>query len=183
MRANCCALRGLEGHIRSLCYSRQSQIQSSPKQQATKPAAKSIRSVVVVDFRDEAYASIACLLEHHGFTIYQARNASELASKLVSKSPDLVLLNSTQPDENAWLTSAKLRTIDASRPVWIYAPEPPSAIDEWLSMSHTDDVMVYGGVLHRLLDQLRSRLSPGFAFSDATTGEARGRTGYRPAVA
>ncbi len=114
-------------------------------------------------------------MEHQGLIIYQAKNASELASQLVSKSPDLVLLNGTQPDENAWLTSAKLRTINAGRPVWIYAPEPPSAIDGWLSMARTNDVIVYGGVLHRLLDQLRARLSPGLAFSDVKPVETRKR--------
>jgi len=148
-----------------------------------KPLGRSIRSVVIVDFRDEAYASIAGLLKHYGLNIYRAENASELAGKLVSKSPELVLLSGMQPDENAWLTSAKLRIIDANRSVWIYAPELPSAIDEWLSMARTDDMIVYGGVLQRLLDQLRVRLSSGFVFSDVTPSEARGGDRHRSAVA
>ncbi|NOY29834.1 MAG: hypothetical protein GXP28_06550 [Planctomycetes bacterium] len=112
-----------------------------------------------MDFRDEVYAPIACLLENFGLITYRAENSSELAGKLVSKRPDLVLLHGSQPDENTWLTSAKLRTIDVSRPVWIYSPEPPSALDRWLSMVG-DDVIVYGGVIHRLLDLLQNRLSP-----------------------
>jgi len=86
-----------------------------------------------------------------------------------------VLLSGTQPDENAWLTSAKLRIIDASRSVWIYVPEPPSAIDEWLSMASTDDVIVYGGVLDRLLDLLRSRLAPKSTPSNSVTKDGKRR--------
>jgi len=174
MLATACTLRGFEGHIRSQCYTRQSRFHNSPEPQKPQPA-KSINSVVVVDFRDEAYASIANLLEQHGLIIYRAENATELAGKLVSKSPELVLLNGSQPDENAWLTSAKLRIIDASRSVWIYVPEPPSAIDEWLSMASTDDVIVYGGVLDRLLDLLRSRLAPKSTPSNSVTKDGKRR--------
>ncbi len=177
MLANSCALQGLQGHVRSHCYTRQSPMPRPP--QPRTPFARSIRSVVIVDFREETYASIAGLMKHYGLDISRAENASELAGKLVSKSPELVLLNGTQPDENAWLTSAKLRTIDANRPVWIYAPEPPSAIDEWLSLARTDDMIVYGGVLQRLLDQLRARLS-----SDRVpSGEALDSAGHRQEVA
>lgn len=183
MFSNYCALQGLQGHVRSHCYTSRSQVLDTPQPRTRKAIARSIRSVVVVDFRDEVYASIACMLEHQGYIIYQVKNTIELASKLVSKNPDLVLLNGSQPDENAWLTSAKLRTINASRPVWIYAPEPPSAIDEWLSMARTNDVIVYGGVLHRLLDQLRNRLLPGLAFTDVKPIETADNVGYRKAVA
>ena len=159
MRANCCPLHGLERTTPSPHYTHQSRIQSSPQLKTFQPD-QGVRSVIVVDFRDEVYAPIAHLLKHHGLITYRAENASELAGKLVRESPDLVLLNGTQPDENAWLTSAKLRIVDASRSVWIYSPEPPSALDEWLSMARTDDLIVYGGVLHRLLDLLQERLSP-----------------------
>jgi len=129
-------------------------------------------SVVIVDFRDEVYASIAELLKHQGLITYRAECASELAGTLVSKNPELVLLNGTQSDESAWLTSAKLRIIDANRPVWIYSPESPSALDEWLSMARADDVIVYGGVLHRLLDLLSVQLS---SYTTPTDGMANRR--------
>jgi len=159
MHAHCCALQGLQGHIKSHCYTRQSKTVRPPQLQTWKPALRHIGSVVVVDFRDEVYASIASLLEDQGLSSFRAENTLELAGKLVSEKPDLVLLNGTQPDENVWLTSAKLRIIDASRPVWIYAHEPPSALDKWLSMADTQDVIVYGGMLHKLLDLLQGRLS------------------------
>ncbi len=175
MRAVSCALRGYEAHIRSLCYTRQSQFHNSPQPQKSQPV-RSINSVVVVDFRDEAYASIANLLEQHGLIIYRAENSPELADKLVRHNPDLVLLSGTQPDESAWLTSAKLRIIDSRRPVWVYSPKPAGAMDQWLSMAGIDDVIVYGGVLHRLLDLLRSRLSPKSAPSNSVTKDGKRRS-------
>jgi len=175
MRTNCCALQGLEEHIESLRTLRQSRVCSFPILQALQ-LAKKTRTAVIVDFRDEAYASIDGLLKNCGLTTYRAENASELANKLARKRPDLVLLNGLQPDESAWLTCAKLRTVDASRPVWIYSPEPPSALDGWLSMVHIDDVIVYGGVIHRLLELLQDRLLPEIVPVDRNSGDGQRRT-------
>lgn len=158
MRANPCALRGYEAHIRSLCYTRSSRIHRAPRQQSAQLVNR-FSSVVIVEFRDEAYAPIAHLLELLGVAVFRAESATELAGKMLRHSPELVLLSDNQHDESAWLTSAKLRLIDANRSVWIYSPEPPSAIDQWLSMATSRDVIVYGGVLHRLLDLLQCRLS------------------------
>jgi len=176
MRANCYTLQGLQGHIRSHCYTRQNLTPPPPQLHARKPALRNIRSVVVMDYRDEAYASIASLLEQQDLSIFRAENTFELAGKLVREKPDLVLLNGTQPDENVWLTSAKLRIIDASRPVWIYVSEPPSALDMWLSMADTEDVIVYRGVLHKLLDLLQDRLSLKMTPCDRMTNDDQRRT-------
>lgn len=175
MRATSCALRGYEAHIRSLCYTGPNRTHTTPRRQSTQTV-KRFNSAVIADFRDEAYAAIAHLLEQLGITVFRAENATELASSMVRHSPELVLLSSTQPDESTWLTSAKLRIIDTSRRVWIYAPEPPSALDEWLSMARTDDVIIYGGVLHRLLELLRDRLSPKLSPVDRLTNDGHHRT-------
>jgi len=176
MRATCCALPGFEEHINHLRSLRQYRICNFPNLQTPQPVEK-IRCAVILDFRDEVYASIAGLLKECGLIAYRAENTSELAGKLVSKKPDLVLIHGMQPDENAWLTSAKLRTIDANRPVWIYSPEPPSELDRWLSMVDREDVFVYGGVIHRLLDLLQNRLSPEMApINPVATDDQRRRT-------
>lgn len=134
-------------------FVRKSRIHSSVCRQAANPN-KRINSVVLLEFRDEVYASVACLLEQLDLIAYRAENSTELARQVVRNNPDLVLLNGNQPDESAWLTCAKLRIIDSSRPVWIYAPKSASAIDQWLSMTSIDEVVVYGGVLDILLGAL-----------------------------
>jgi len=169
------APQGIEQYTRSLCYPCPSRIHRFPQSQASVPD-RSIRSVVIVDFRDEVYASIARLMNHHGLITYRVESISELTGRLVRYSPELVLLSGTQPDESAWLASAKLRIIDANRPVWIYSPEPPSALDAWLSMVRPNDVIVYGGVLQRLLDLMQDRLFPDVTPIKCSTSDGERRT-------
>ena len=157
MRASHSFLKGLEGQVQNLSNARQNAIRASVNAQPLR-IAKNTCSVVIEEFRDEVYASISHLLRHLGFATYRVENAFDLAGSLVRHSPDLVLLSSTQPEESVWLTSAKLRIIDSQRPVWIYSPEPPGALDDWLSMAGIDEIIVYGGVLHKLLDIIRVRL-------------------------
>ncbi len=147
----------LEVKARSLSFSRQCRNRHSTCPQMAS-SNRSIDSVVIADFRDEVYASLASLLKQLGLDIYRAENATELATQVVRNNPDLVLLSATQPDESSWLTSAKLRLVDSTRPVWIYAPKPASALDQWLSMAGIDEVIVYGGVLNTLVDSLRDRI-------------------------
>lgn len=137
---------------------RQSGIHGSVSRQ-TSNSNKRINSVVLLEFRDEVYATIACLLEQLHFVAYRAENSTELARQVVRNSPDLVLLNGTHPDESAWLTCAKLRIVDSSRPVWVYTPKSASAIDQWLSMASSDEIIIYGGVLDVLHSALSDRLS------------------------
>ena len=118
-----------------------------------------IDALIVVEFRDEVFAAIAQLLRCYNLPAYRARSAPELAETLGRHQAELILLSATQPDESAWLTSAKLRIVDSYRSVWIYTPNRPSAIDEWLSMAGVDDVIDYGGVLHSLIDSLQLRLA------------------------
>jgi CheY-like chemotaxis protein len=124
-----------------------------------------------LEFRDEVYANIASLLEQLDLVLHRAENTTELARQVVRNNPDLILLNGTQPDESAWLTCAKLRIIDSSRPVWIYAPTSASAIDQWLSMASIDEVVVYGGVLDILLSALSDRLSQ--SISDESSAKVK----------
>lgn len=158
MITSACALQGLEGYARSIEFRKQSnRLRRQPKD--TRQQSATIGAVIVVEFRDEVFAAIAQILRRHKLVTYRAKNATELAGLIVRRQTELVLLSATQPNESAWLTSAKLRIIDAYRSVWIYTPNRPSALDEWLSMAGADDVIVYGGVLQSLIDSLELRLA------------------------
>lgn len=151
-------LRDVEEEFGSVAFIRHSRIRNSVCRQKSNPTRK-ISSIVLLEFRDEVYVTIASLLEQLDIVIHRAENTTELARQVVRNTPDLVLLSGTQTDESSWLTCAKLRIIDTSRPVWIYAPKPASAIDQWLSMASIDEIVVYGGVLDILLSALSDRLS------------------------
>lgn len=158
MLTSTCMLRGLEGYAKSVGFENRSASPRCQLKETRKPFA-TIGSVAVVEFRDEVFASIAHLLRRYKLETYRAENATELAGLIVRRQTELVLLSATQPDESAWLTSAKLRIIDAHRSVWIYTPNRPSALDEWLGMAGVDDIILYGGVLHSLIDSLQLRLA------------------------
>ncbi|WP_425399233.1 hypothetical protein [Aeoliella sp.] len=158
MLASTCALRGLEGYAKSVEFVGQNSIRRREQPMRSRGRSAAIGAVIVAEFRDEVYASIQQLLRRYGITTYRAQNATELAGAMVRHRTELVLLSATQPDESAWLSSAKLRILDSHRSVWIYTPTRPSALDEWLSMAGADDVIVYGGVLHSLIDSLQLRL-------------------------
>jgi hypothetical protein len=153
------AQRSIEEYRRSIEFASQISLR---RREATKQASRDlakIKTVIVVEFRDEVFASIDLLFRRYRLVAYRAKSTSELAGVMVRHQAELVVLNATQPDESAWLTAAKLRIIDAYRSVWVYTPGRPNALDEWLSMVGTDDVIVYGGVLQSLLDSLQIRLS------------------------
>lgn len=165
MITSACALRGLEGCAKSVEFRNQSNL-CRRQLKNTRPQSATIGAVIVVEFRDEVFAAIAQLLRRYKLVTYRAESAIELASVMVRHQAELVLLSAMQPDESAWLTSAKLRIIDSYRSVWIYTPKPPSALDEWLSMAGADDVIVYAGVLQSLIDSLQLRLE----FREAPAG-------------
>lgn len=159
MLASSCALRGLEGYAKSIVFRSRNNCNSREQRQKSRMQSAKVETVVVLEFRDEVFASIAQLLRRYKLVTYRARSTSELAVIMIRHRTELVLLNATQPDESAWLTSAKLRILNLQRATWIYTPHRPSAIDEWLSMAGADDVIVYGGVLQSLIDSLQIRLS------------------------
>ena len=157
MITSTCEMHGLDGHAKSISfhnnrYPRLHQPSKSNRNNA------SINTVIVVEFRDEVYAAIAEFSKQNGLVTCQAKNATELASKVVRHKAELVLVNGTQPDESAWLTSAKLKIVDASRAVWIYAPERPNALDTWLSMAGIDDIIVYEDAIPLLIEHLERRV-------------------------
>ncbi|WP_425399037.1 hypothetical protein [Aeoliella sp.] len=152
-----CVLSGVDGDVRGFESGNPGRYGRCPqKRQLLHSSA--IGAAIIVEFRDEVYASVERLMHGYGIVTHRARSAAELSVAMVRHRAELVLLSATQPDESAWLTSAKLRIIDSYRSVWIYTPQQPGALDEWLSMAGADDVIVYGGVLHSLIDSLQFRL-------------------------
>lgn len=153
-----CILRSQDGHVRIAGFkhlSREQRLALAP----ARHKCKKDKSVILVEFRDEVYAPVSGLLRQLGFVTDRVNRSNNLAAKLISNPPDLVLLNAMQPDESAWLTCAKLRILDASLPVWIYSPNLPGALDQWVSMARINDVIIYGGVLSTLLQRLEQRIT------------------------
>ncbi len=115
------------------------------------------RRVLIVDFRDEVYASLKAVLEDEGVAVDRADCGARVANKVRQFAPDLVLINESLPDESGWLVATKIRFGRTESRVWLYAAEMPVTVREWMLQSAVAEVIGYHGDLLRLLTHVRQR--------------------------
>jgi len=111
--------------------------------------------VLIVEYRDEVYAVLEGLLEEHGFDVERAESGESATRSLSRFTLDLVLINEDMPDETGWLITCKLRLTRHEQPVWLYAARQPLMKADWKEFSGVDEVIEYGGVLTRLIRNVR----------------------------
>ena len=134
--------------------------------------------VLVVEFRDEVYASLKSLLEAYGWEVARAASGAEVATQVNRFAPDLLLVNESMPDKSGWLITCKLRLTKHRQPVWLFAAHTPPIRADWKESCGVDEVIAYGGVLSRLVLRVRERLER----RRDGSGVNRGRTSH-PGVA
>ena len=114
--------------------------------------------VLLVEFRDEVYAGVKTVLEEYDCQVVRSEFGATVAGTLIRFMPDLVLVNETLPDESGWLIASKLQVMRFQHPVWLYAVRRPQPLAVWKEFSGVSQVLDYGGVLFRLLQQIRQHL-------------------------
>ncbi len=117
------------------------------------------RHVLIVEFRDEIYASLRHVLEDEGLSVSRAEKASEVAAKSSGTSQDLVLINEAMPDESGWLISSKLHLSNTRRRLWVYTAKRLYCLKEWQKLAGVEHVFCYGGDLLQLVLGLRARIN------------------------
>ena len=115
--------------------------------------------VLVVEYRDEVYAGLKALLEEHGSELERAESGATVASSFSRFVPDLLLINEDMPDESGWLITCKLRITRHRQPVWLYTVREPRLKADWKEFTGVDEVIEYGGVVIRLVQDVRQRLA------------------------
>ena len=148
--------RCLEGLLRSMKH-RQSETDFNRLNVPTVNG-KRLRGVCIVEFRDEVFAGLRPLFESCGVRVDRAESAGDVQSRVSRLKPDLLLISGNMPDESGWIICAKLRIRQRTPPAWIYLPQAPHLPAQWLEVSGADEVIVYGGVLPRLVDEIRQRV-------------------------
>jgi DNA-binding response OmpR family regulator len=116
------------------------------------------RHVLIVEFRDEIYASISRVLEDEGLTVSRAEKASEVAAKASGTSRDIVLINEAMPDESGWLISSKLHLSKTQRRLWMYTAKRMVRVQKWKKLAGVECVISYGGDLVRLVRALQAQI-------------------------
>lgn len=148
--------RCLEGLLRSMKHS-QSRTHYNRLNVPTVNG-KRLRRVCIVEFRDEIFAGLRPPFESSGVQVDRAESAGDVQSRVSRLQPDLLLISGNMPDESGWMICAKLRIRQRTPPAWIYLPRTPPLAAQWLRVSGADDVITYGGVLSRLIDEIRRRV-------------------------
>ena len=121
-------------------------------------AASKYKKVLIVDFRDEVYASLKACLEEAGHLVGRVDQASEVTPSIIRFAPNLLLINEAFPDESCWLITKKLRLGGQRVPLWVYAARRSPCWDAWKKFSDIDEVIEYGGDLLRLITKIRLHL-------------------------
>jgi len=144
-----------------VAYARSLALQS--RRQQTRRSASTLslltRHVLIVEFRDEIYASLSRVLEDEGLSVSRAEKASEVAAMSSGTSQDIVLINEAMPDESGWLISAKLRLSNTPRRLWMYTAKKLYCLQEWQELAGVEHSFCYGGDLLRLILALRAQIN------------------------
>ena len=142
----CCA-----AYLRSTASDRHSNSSSDPVKTAS-------RRLLIVESRDEVFATLKRVLEEQACEVARAVRGTEVAHRTEQFAPDLLLINENMPDESGWLISCKLRLTRVHKPVWLYAVRPPQFLADWKNICGVDEVIAYRGAVNQLTAQIRQRL-------------------------
>lgn len=147
--------RSMTGFLRSLGHARSNTVSETHSSLSIRGA--SIRRALIVEVRDEVFACLNSLFQDHGVLVARAESSTALAERAAGFRADLVLINADQPDENGWLTCARMRLQDQGQRLWVYAAHKPVLLEQWVGLSGADETILYGGVLATLVAGIRKR--------------------------
>ena len=114
--------------------------------------------VLIVEFRDEVYASLCQVLNEEGLVVTRAETATEVAAKAGQLPYAMVLINEAMPGESGWLISSKLRLSNSQRRVWVYTAKQLRYLQDWQTLAGVENVLSYSGDLLRLIRTLRAQI-------------------------
>jgi len=155
MRRSFLTTRSVTGFLRSLGHARTDTRSDVHSLLSIRGAP--IRRVLILDVRDEVFACLNSLFQDHGVLVARAESSTALAERAANFRADLVLINADQPDENGWLTCARLRLQEQGQRLWVYAAHKPVLLEQWVGLSGADETILYGGVLATLVAGVRKR--------------------------
>ncbi len=152
------------------------QLNSYLKSQNYKPLPFRPR-VLIIEFRDEIYASLKSLFEKYGFHVYRSENDMDVSHLMKSISPDLILVNEKMQYETGWLIASKIKFGAHKKPVCLYSVRDPKVNQKCMELTGVDRIMEYGGILDLLLQQFQQFLDHEYEFP---LKERRKKRAYAP---
>lgn len=117
-------------------------------------AADVMKSVLLVECRDEFAARLINDLQELGANVHRVSNGAEASKALRCETFSLVVVHVFVPDESGWLIAAKARLLLRDTEIWLYTP---SIAPYGVGLAHlvgVDRVIFYGGDLWMLSESV-----------------------------
>ena len=120
--------------------------------------------VLIIEFRDEIYASLKSLFEDYGFKVYRSETDMDVSGLIKTISPDLIIVNEKMQYETGWLIACKMKFGLHKIPICLYTVKNPKINQKCMELTGVDRVIEYGGILELLLHQFQLYLDYEFEF-------------------
>ncbi len=126
-----------------------------PSQTSKSPA---VPVVVLVEHRDDVFDRLIGCFTTAGFRVVRATSSSDAIKWYVSEPADLLVVNSDQPRETAWLLVGKLHLTHPAARTWVYIRRPSASDVAAANMLAIEELIEYDGEAAELQIQILNRL-------------------------
>ncbi len=111
-------------------------------------------TVLLVEHRDEVFARLATDMAEFGMRVIRAKSSTEAVKLCDTYEPTLLVGNVDLPDQNSWLTTAKLRLFSRQIRVWLYQHQASYYGREIAKFLGVDAPLTYQGDLLSLSETI-----------------------------
>jgi len=119
---------------------------------------KKIPVVLIVEFRDEVYASLRAVLRQEGMVVERARFEATVPAGINRLRPDLILIHAAMPYESGWLIACKLTFSHPGQAVWLYGAQNTAQVALRQRVCGVETFIACGGALPQLAEEVRQAL-------------------------
>jgi len=149
----------------------------------TRLPVRRIKSVLLVEYRDEVFARLSADLAEAGLLVVRVCTGHGVRRHFARHRPALVIANMDTPDESGWLLASKLRLGSSATRIWLYAPRSPSPVDQHFARFLAVELVHYPGDLISLAANILCRVLEPADKDAAREGAALGGPGEPSAKA
>ena len=122
------------------------------------PESPAVPVVVLVEHRDDVFDRLTGCFTTAGFRVVRAMGSAEALQRYVSEPADLLVVNSDQPQETAWLLAGKLHLTHPTAQIWVYICRPSTFDIASASLLAIEELIEHGGETAKLQTQVLNRL-------------------------
>lgn len=118
-----------------------------------------LRTILLVEHRDEVFSRIAEDLRRQGFNVERACTTGEACEKFATTQAGLIVANrELSHEESGWLLVSKWALARRQRRIWLYTASPQPFDEQWCRFTKVEKLLYHEGSVWKLSEQLLSQL-------------------------